>query len=83
MAAGSSRLTPQSRRFVNVRSSDDWVLALLARLHSLSYRVAGLQPLPENLDLDIEELDVSDVLSGHLNLAKHLPQILERVDLSI
>jgi hypothetical protein len=62
----------------NAYSSNDWVLALVARLHSLSYNVAGLAPVGKP---GVEDVDIGDLLEGHLNLREALPSILARVDL--
>ncbi|KAH9817092.1 hypothetical protein DFH28DRAFT_963024 [Melampsora americana] len=73
-----------SRRIVNVYSKNDWVLAILVRLHSLmsvrmSLKVAGLGDLALE---GIEEVDVSDLVEGHLDLSKKMKEILERVGIN-
>ncbi|MBW0488873.1 hypothetical protein O181_028588 [Austropuccinia psidii MF-1] len=73
-----------SRRVVNVFSKNDWVLAILARLHGLlssrmSLKVAGLMEL--GID-DIESIDVSDLVHGHLELNSKMSDILERVGIN-
>ncbi|EGG05676.1 uncharacterized protein MELLADRAFT_116771 [Melampsora larici-populina 98AG31] len=73
-----------SRRIVNVYSQNDWVLAILVRLHSLisvrmSIKVAGLGDLGIE---GVEEVDVSDLVDGHLDLSKNMKQILDRVGIN-
>lgn len=68
-------------RMVNVYSRNDWVLAILVRLHSMvssrmSTSVAGLGSVEVE---GVEEVDVSDIVSGHLELGQRLKDILERV----
>ncbi|KAH8924425.1 DUF726-domain-containing protein [Atractiella rhizophila] len=65
----------------NVWSDEDFVLAIVARLHSLvstkmTYKVAGLQATDAK---GIVNVDISDILGGHLELAAKMSAILERV----
>ncbi|PLW44517.1 hypothetical protein PCASD_11478 [Puccinia coronata f. sp. avenae] len=74
-----------ARRVVNVYSRNDWVLAVLARLDSLlsarnAAHVAGLSHL--NLP-HIHDIDVSDILHGHLELNSKLPLILDRINVNL
>ncbi|KAJ3011758.1 hypothetical protein HKX48_006652 [Thoreauomyces humboldtii] len=50
-------------RIVNGYSSKDWLLAYLYRTTNVKLSVAGLEPI--GLD-GVEDLDVSDVVEGHL-----------------
>lgn len=50
-------------RVVNVYSTEDYILGFLYRSAGLQYGVAGLQPI-ENVK-GIENVDVSDMVSGH------------------
>jgi Protein of unknown function (DUF726) len=71
-----------ANRFVNVWSSNDWTLAITARLHALGRGVAGLQEVV-GIDDGVENVDVSDCLETHLALTdgKTLDTILRRVKL--
>ncbi|RLL97193.1 hypothetical protein CFD26_102366 [Aspergillus turcosus] len=68
-----------SGRLVNVFSENDSVLALLYRTSSLQLGVAGLQPV-EGV-LGVENLDVSDLISGHLRYQFLIGRILGVVGL--
>lgn len=92
-----------SRRLVNAYSRNDWVLAIIARLHTListklSFGVAGLQPVKfggaeSEIAKDgegsgssvaisvVEDIDLSDILNGHLELAPKMSQVLHRIGL--
>ncbi|GAA95367.1 hypothetical protein E5Q_02023.2 [Mixia osmundae IAM 14324] len=65
-----------SRRLVNAYSSNDYVLAIVVRLHSLvstqlTLRVAGLQPV--GID-GVEDVNVSEIVGGHMELLSKLDQ---------
>jgi hypothetical protein len=70
-------------------SSNDWVLAIIARLHTListklSFGVAGLAPvklgsLGDETNPIVENIDLSDILNGHLEIAPKMSQILARI----
>ncbi|RHZ64416.1 DUF726 domain protein [Aspergillus thermomutatus] len=68
-----------SGRLVNVFSENDAVLALLYRTSSLQLGVAGLQPV-EGVS-GVENLDVSDLISGHLRYQFLVGRILSVVGL--
>lgn len=68
-----------SGRLVNVFSENDSVLALLYRTSSLQLGVAGLQPV-EGVS-GVENLDVSDLISGHLRYQFLVGRILGVVGL--
>lgn len=68
-----------SGRLVNVYSENDSVLALLYRTSSLQLGVAGLQPV-EGVS-GVENLDVSDLISGHLRYQFLVGRILSVVGL--
>ncbi|KAG0139335.1 hypothetical protein CROQUDRAFT_101713 [Cronartium quercuum f. sp. fusiforme G11] len=73
-----------ARRIVNVYSSDDWVLGVLVRLHSLlslrmSTKVSGLGNVGVS---GVEEVDVSDLVSGHLDLGRQMVEIMKRVGMN-
>lgn len=62
-------------RFVNGYSTNDWILAYLFRLTSGGpRRVAGLAPIT---DLPwIENLDVTEIVKGHMEYRKAMPRLL-------
>ncbi|KAI5478597.1 DUF726 domain protein [Pseudohyphozyma bogoriensis] len=64
-----------SHRLVNVYSKNDWLLAINARLYTLSAHVAGMQPVTAT---GIVNVDVSDLVTGHLELRNVLKEILKR-----
>ncbi|KAL3474987.1 hypothetical protein BJX99DRAFT_247891 [Aspergillus californicus] len=68
-----------SGRLVNVYSENDAVLAFLYRTSSLQLGVAGLQPI-ENVP-GVENLDVSEIISGHLRYQFLVGRILRTVGL--
>ncbi|KAM3579510.1 hypothetical protein VKS41_007967 [Umbelopsis sp. WA50703] len=66
-----------SGRFVNCYSPNDWVLATVFRLHSMSTEVAGLSPIKkvpriENIQVDVE---------GHASYSDKVPDILSHIQL--
>ncbi|KAJ2960190.1 hypothetical protein NQZ79_g4360 [Umbelopsis isabellina] len=66
-----------SGRFVNCYSPNDWVLATVFRLHSMSTEVAGLSPIKnvpriENVQVDVE---------GHTSYSDKVSDILSHVQL--
>jgi hypothetical protein len=66
-------------RVVNVFSENDSVLAFLYRTSSLQFGVAGLQPI-EGVP-GVENLDVSEKISGHLRYQYLLGSILTTIGL--
>jgi hypothetical protein len=68
-----------SGRVVNVFSENDSVLAFLYRTSSLQFGVAGLQPI-EGVP-GVENLDVSEDISGHLRYQYLLGSILKSIGL--
>lgn len=68
-----------SGRLVNVYSKNDAVLGFLYRTSSLQMGVAGLQPI-ENVP-GVENLDVSDLIQGHLRYQFLIGRILRKVGL--
>lgn len=68
-----------SGRVVNVFSENDSILAFLYRTSSLQYGIAGLQPI-EGVP-GVENLDVSEKISGHLRYQYLLGSILKSIGL--
>ncbi|ODV88995.1 hypothetical protein CANCADRAFT_132607 [Tortispora caseinolytica NRRL Y-17796] len=68
-------------RLVNVYIRSDFVLQYIYRAQHLEMNVAGLCPVSMDVD-NVENFDVSDLVSGHLEYADHLGEILrDRVQL--
>lgn len=68
-----------SGRVVNAYSENDSVLAFLYRTSSLQLGVAGLQPV-ENVP-GVENIDVSEMISGHLRYQFLLGKIISSIGL--
>ncbi|TID24017.1 DUF726-domain-containing protein [Venturia nashicola] len=66
-----------SGRLVNVYSENDYVLAFLYRTSSIQYGVAGLRPA--EYVKGVENVDVSDIVSGHLRYRYLTGAILKRI----
>ncbi|WRT70552.1 uncharacterized protein IL334_007550 [Kwoniella shivajii] len=76
-----------SRRVVNAYSDADLVLAGVVRLHEVvsraavmsnGIRVAGLGPVERP---GVEDVDISSVLRGHMELQAKMPEILKIIDI--
>ncbi|TQS35213.1 hypothetical protein Golomagni_04374 [Golovinomyces magnicellulatus] len=66
-----------SGRLVNVFSTNDYILAFLYRTYSVQYGVAGLQSIT---DINrVENIDVSEIVSGHLRYQLAVGSILEKI----
>ncbi|RKF78528.1 putative membrane protein C6F6.13c [Golovinomyces cichoracearum] len=66
-----------SGRLVNVFSTNDYILAFLYRTYSVQYGVAGLQSIT---DVNrVENIDVSEIVSGHLRYQLAVGSILEKI----
>lgn len=66
-----------SGRLVNVYSENDYILAFLYRTSSIQYGVAGLRPA--EYVKGVENVDVSDIVSGHLRYRYLTGAILKRI----
>lgn len=69
--------TAVSGRLVNVYSENDYLLAFLYRTSSLQYGVAGLMPVSGLHGL--ENVDVSETVSGHLRYRYLVGSILQKI----
>ncbi|XP_026965731.1 transmembrane and coiled-coil domain-containing protein 4 isoform X1 [Sagmatias obliquidens] len=67
-----------SGRIVNGYCSGDWLLSFVYRTSSVKLRVAGLQPVLLQ-DKRVENVDLSSMVSGHLDYAKQMDVILKAV----
>ncbi|GAA5965962.1 hypothetical protein JCM21900_004707 [Sporobolomyces salmonicolor] len=74
--AWASARSVVAHEMVNAYSKNDYVLAIAARLYTLSSRIAGLSPVKVE---GITDLNVSDLIPGHLEIRQNLPEILDRV----
>ncbi|PWY74386.1 DUF726-domain-containing protein [Aspergillus heteromorphus CBS 117.55] len=68
-----------SGRLINVYSENDAVLALLYRTSSLQLGVAGLQPVQDVFG--VENLNASDLISGHLRYQYLIGRLLALIGL--
>lgn len=69
--------TAVSGRLVNVYSENDYILGFLYRTSSIQYGIAGLQKI-EGLP-GVENIDVSDTISGHLRYRYLVGNILQKI----
>jgi len=69
--------TAVSGRLVNVYSKNDYLLGFLHRASSLQYGVAGLTPVSGLLG--VENVDVSETVSGHLRYRYLIGSILQKI----
>nr|XP_042100629.1 transmembrane and coiled-coil domain-containing protein 4 isoform X4 [Ovis aries] len=67
-----------SGRIVNGYCRADWLLSFVYRTSSVRLRVAGLQPVLLQ-DRRVENVDLSSVVSGHLDYARQMDVILKAV----
>lgn len=67
-----------SGRIINGYCRGDWLLSFVYRTSSVQLRVAGLQPVLLQ-DRRMENVDLSSVVSGHLDYAKQMDVILKAV----
>ncbi|CAG8612389.1 11408_t:CDS:2 [Cetraspora pellucida] len=63
-----------SRRFVNVYATNDIVLALIYRMHSLDLNIAGLSPVNCSA---VENFDITEYTTGHLGYRE--PEVLTNI----
>ncbi|KAL3421902.1 hypothetical protein PVAG01_06058 [Phlyctema vagabunda] len=64
-------------RLVNVYSENDYILAFLYRTSSIQYGVAGIQEIQDVTG--VENIDVSEMVSGHLRYQYLVGPILEKI----
>ncbi|XP_045715503.1 transmembrane and coiled-coil domain-containing protein 4 isoform X1 [Phyllostomus hastatus] len=67
-----------SGRIVNGYCRGDWLLSFVYRTSSVQLHVAGLQPV-QLQDRRVENVDLSSIVSGHLDYAKQMDAILKAV----
>ncbi|XP_028099950.1 transmembrane and coiled-coil domain-containing protein 4-like isoform X2 [Camellia sinensis] len=65
-------------RFVNVYSTNDWMLGVAFRASLLSQGLAGIQPIDAP---GIENVDVTEVIEGHSSYLWVTQQILDQLEL--
>lgn len=69
--------TVVSGKLFNVYSENDYILAFLYRATSAQLGIAGLQPISNHVD-GVENIDLSEEVSGHLRYPDLIPKILNR-----
>lgn len=67
-----------SGRLINGYSTNDWVLAVMYRFQGMAINVCGTCAIASP---GIENLDLSDVIKGHLEYRNKIGMILERIEL--
>lgn len=65
-------------RFINAYSTNDWLLAVVYRASLMSQGLAGIQTV--NVP-GIENVDVTDIISGHSSYLLNVGEILKSLDL--
>ncbi|KAH8682240.1 hypothetical protein BX600DRAFT_37944 [Xylariales sp. PMI_506] len=69
--------TVVSGKLFNVYSENDYILAFLYRTTSIQLGIAGLQPIPDEIE-GVENFDLSAEVSGHLRYPGLIAKILTR-----
>ncbi|XP_070560790.1 transmembrane and coiled-coil domain-containing protein 4-like [Ptychodera flava] len=69
-------------RIINGYCRGDWLLRFVYRTASAQISIAGLQPIPLE-DRRMVNVDLSDVVSGHLDYAKKMDTILRIIGVSV
>ncbi|XP_077998407.1 transmembrane and coiled-coil domain-containing protein 4-like [Glandiceps talaboti] len=69
-------------RIINGYCSSDWLLRFVYRTASAQISIAGLQPIAWD-DRRMINIDLSDVVSGHLDYSKKMDTILKIIGVSI
>ncbi|KAG0457139.1 hypothetical protein HPP92_021984 [Vanilla planifolia] len=67
-----------SGRFINIYSTNDWILGVTFRASLLTQVLAGIQAV--NLP-GIENVDVTGIVEGHSSYLSTVPKIIEQLDL--
>lgn len=63
-----------SGRVVNGYCKSDWILGLVHRTAGMTYKAAGLNAIESK---HVENIDLGEIVSGHLSYKKELPNILK------
>lgn len=71
-----------SGRIVNGYCRGDWLLKFLYRTSTASIKIAGLDAI-DWCDRRMINVDLSDIVNGHLDYYKKLGQVLQRVDIQV
>ncbi|XP_075247755.1 transmembrane and coiled-coil domain-containing protein 4-like [Convolutriloba macropyga] len=70
-----ARLAPLiSGQVINAFSQGDWMLKFIYRSSSLRAKIAGLGPI--GLEPKVVNVDLTDVIPGHLDYLDHMPEVL-------
>lgn len=67
-----------SGRIVNGYCAGDWLLKFLYRTTNASIKIAGLNAIDWK-DRRMENVDLSDIVAGHLDYYRKLPEVLKKV----
>ncbi|KAI8875656.1 DUF726-domain-containing protein [Backusella circina FSU 941] len=71
--------TVVSGRFINGYASNDWLLGFLFRTSTVGLgNIAGLRPLMHIEGNRVQNLDCTDLISGHLSYRTSMPKLLKR-----
>lgn len=72
--------TVVSGRFVNGYATNDWLLGFLFRTSTAGLgNIAGLRPLLHIEGNRVQNVDCTDLISGHLSYRSAMPKLLKRV----
>ena len=69
-------------RIVNGYCRGDWLLKFLYRTTNAAVKIAGLYPI-DLKDRRMENVDLSDVVTGHLDYYKKMPEVLKKIGLQV
>ncbi|KAG0490310.1 hypothetical protein HPP92_007173 [Vanilla planifolia] len=67
-------------RFINVYSTNDWILGVTFRASLLTHGLAGIQAVDVP---GIENVDVTDVVEGHSSYLSTVSKIVEQLELDV
>lgn len=71
-----------SGRIVNGYCRGDWLLKFLYRTTNTAIKIAGLDAIDWK-DRRMENVDLSDIVNGHLDYYKKLPEVLKKVGVQV
>lgn len=77
VAAWKSMRSVVAGRLVNVYSTHDYILSFLYRTSKIQYGIAGIQPITSVNR--VENLEVSDIVNGHLKYRDVMGTILQKL----
>lgn len=71
-----------SGRFVNGYSNRDWILAFLFPANRSYGVILGLNPVPDE-EFNVENIDVTDEVDGHMSYRNKMPKLLRKCGWSV